>query len=409
LRKLLVAIIIILALSMAAAFAGPVTSGALFRLLLNLRPASALNSLAMNYKPLHKGHIDLATGLYIRENEDIVVFGSPALILRRTYLSGYRVSRHFGIGTTHNGEEYLIGDPEGFQWVAVILATGARLNFKRISPGTSFVNAMFVHDETRTEWRGARLGWTGTNWGLQKSDGSTAVYRGCGGADSNCSILQSRDPAGRTTYYRRNDVGTLLKIDDGGNRWIGFEYDDKARVIRAHASTKKEVRYEYDSRGRLTKVTGSDGIVHRYTHTEMDELATIEEPGTSIENEYKGGRCVRQVNRYPDREPYIFDFTYEVMNGHTTRTTSKRSDGSWIDYTWGDGRYSTSETWGQEGYEPAVFAYERDPATNEITALTVTCPDRTGRPLRHSSNVRPGHEQRIKQNLLQTHCHWKTR
>jgi hypothetical protein len=53
--------------------------------------------------------------------------------------------------------------------------------------------------------------------------------------------------------------------------------------------------------------------------------------------------------------------------------------------------------------------YERDPATNTITALTVTCPDRTGRPLRHSSLIRGGNEEWIKRDLLQTHCSWRAR
>ncbi|HJR58907.1 MAG TPA: DUF6531 domain-containing protein [Vicinamibacterales bacterium] len=385
-------------------FGGPACSGGLFLPLTQPFPGAS-HDLPPDYQPLHKGAVDLSTGLYVRENEDLVVDGTPALILRRTYLSGYRVSKQFGIGATHNGEEYLIGDGDSFQWVSVILASGSRINFRRTSAGASLLNAMYLHDETPTEWHGAQLGWTGLNWALRKRDGSVALFQSCGPA-SICSIIQSRDSDGHITYYRRNPAGQLLKIDDGGDRWIAFEYDAHARISRAQASTGRHVRYEYDARGRLAGVVASDGAVHRYTYTGRDELATIEEPGTSIENLYEGGRCVRQVNRYPDSEPYTFDFTYHVENGALVRTDTKRSDGTWTRYVWGEGRYAVGESLGRDGLEPAVFTYDRDAVTKAVTALTVTCPDRSGRPLRHSSIVRGGNEDQVKRDLLQTHCHW---
>ncbi len=61
------------------------------------------------------------------------------------------------------------------------------------------------------------------------------------------------------------------------------------------------------------------------------------------------------------------------------------------------------------GSESATFTYERDPATNAVTSLTLTCPDRTGRPLRHSSLVRNNNEDWIKWDLMQTRCSLNTR
>ena len=64
--------------------------------------------------------------------------------------------------------------------------------------------------------------------------------------------------------------------------------------------------------------------------------------------------------------------------------------------TWGEGHATSSEYAQPDGYQPAVFTYDRDPTTKAVTALTLTCPDRTGRPLRHSSLVRPDNEDRIR-------------
>ena len=66
-------------------------------------------------------------------------------------------------------------------------------------------------------------------------------------------------------------------------------------------------------------------------------MATIAEPGTTIENSYDdNGRCVRQVNWYPDAEPYIFDFTYRSEGPRVIQAASRRSDGTWAQYTFDD-------------------------------------------------------------------------
>lgn len=358
-----------------------------------------------SYEALHKGHVDLGTGLYLREDEDLVVRGVPALILRRTYLSNYRVSKQFGVGTTHDGEVYLFGDGVRFQSASLILATGTRINFKRVSSGASFWNAMYEHNESFGEWQGARLGWTGSSWALRRTDGSLSVFQPCAGAGS-CSILKARDADGHTVMYRRDGRGRLARME-GGTRWIAFDYDGENRITRAYDSTQHEVRYEYDVKGRLSRVIGSDSAIRRYTYTPKDQVATIVEPGTDIENSYDAdGRCIRQVNRFPDAEPYVFDFSYRVEGGAVVQADTKTSDETWSRYTFTNG-YVTRETWERTGLQPALFTYDRDATTNAITALTVTCPDRTGRPLRHSSIVTDGNEEWIKWGLLQTHCSWR--
>ena len=330
------------------------------------------------YAPLHRGAVDLATGLYFRENEDLVVPGRPALILRRTYLSGYHASNQFGVGTLHNGEEYLIGDGERFQWVALILARGTRIEFTRTTPGTSLADAEYIHDTTDTEWRGATLIWTGLTWILQKRDGATLTFKGCGPEPrSVCSIIQSRDPEGRTTYYRRDPGGLLLKMEDGGARWISFEYDDMHRITRAYASTGRWVRYVYDDRGRLWSATTSEGQEYAYTYTDLDELEAIDEPGTSIVNTYANGRCIRQINNDPGAEPLVFEFAYLVVGGRIVQTDSRTSDGRHRSYTWNEASQTVAETLVMKGYDPIVFDSQLSPTTR--SALIRIGPQTAGR------------------------------
>jgi YD repeat-containing protein len=409
LRKLLIGVLIVCVAGLAAMFAGPVASGAVLLLLPNNGPR-ADHDLPESYSPLHKGHVGLATGLYTREDEDIVLRGTPALILRRTYLSNYRVTKQFGVGATHTGEWFLIGDGERFAWASLILSDGSRIRFDRVSSGSSFLNAMYEHRETHGEWQGARLGWTGGGWTLRRRDGNLARFLACG-EGSVCSLVQTRDADGHTIHYRRERSGRLARIEASADRWIAFDYDAHDRIARAYSSSNDEVRYVYDEGGRLSRVTASDGRIHRYTYTARDQIATIEDPGTTIENTYNDdGRCIRQVNRFPgEAELDVFNFAYTLKGNTVAETNTTRSDGTWSRYTFGESQYTTSEAWGSAGVEPATIAYERDQSTHVVTALTVTCPDRTGRPLRHMSLVKPGREEWIKWDLLRTHCSWRKR
>ena len=75
-------------------------------------------------------------------------------------------------------------------------------------------------------------------------------------------------------------------------------------------------------------------------------------------------------------------------------------------YSFDDRHYTTSETWTSGDAVSAAFTYERDPTTRAVTALTLTCPDRRGLPLRHTSIVRPGQEERVKEELSRSRCYW---
>ena len=392
----------------AAPFGGAVSSGALLLLLPASDPPQA-HDLPETYQPRHKGHIHLGTGLYIREDEDLVVGGTPALILRRTHRSGHRLASGFGIGTTHNGELHLVGDPEKFQWVALVLADGGWVRFERTSSGTSFYNAMYEHRATPSEWLGAQLGWTGNGWALRRRDGTLMVFQGCGtGSAPVCSILRERDSDGHIIHYRRDSDGRLSRIEAEDNRWIAFDYDEGNHIKRAYDQAGREVTYAYDTAGRLSQWKSHEGRESRFEYTDLDELRLIVDRGLTVENTYDGGRVIRQVTHSGDGgEPFSFDFAYRAKDGVVVQADTVRSDGTWTRYTYGAHRYIDVETWGSAGFVPATFVYERDPVTNVITALTLTCPDRKGRPLRHSSGVPNGYEDWIKWDLLRTNCSWR--
>jgi YD repeat-containing protein len=406
LRKILIAAVVCMTLFVTALFAGPVSSGALL-LLLPAGASAVEHDLPPDYQAVHKGAAYLSTGVYWRENEDLIVRGTPALILKRTYLSGYHQALPFGIGTTHSGDLWLRGDGERFQWAELILDSGARVTFQRTSSGTSFANAMYQHRGGVPGWEDARLGWTGVHWALRRTDGALFVFLPCSGRGQFCSLVRARDEDGHSTYYRRDRHRRLVAIESG-DRWIKLDYDGRDRITHARGSNGVEVRYEYEKGGRLSKVTSSDGSVRRYGYNDRNELTSIEEPGTSIENHFENGRCVRQINRFSDGSPpYVFDRIYDVNGKRVVRTENRRSDGTWVRYLWNDLGAAVSEAHGYGQHEAYSLTYERDTTSQLVTALTLTCPDRRGQPLRHTSVVSGGNDDAIKEGLLGTHCSWR--
>lgn len=323
---------------------------------------------------VHKGGVDHSVGLYIREDEDLIVTDVIPLVLRRTYLSGDHVSRQFGIGGTHPGEWYLIGDSATFQWAELILADGGRIHFNRDSLDTSSDNPRFEHLSTPTAFWGSKLERAGLEWALRFTDGSVALFQRCSVTKTHtCALVEIRDADGRRIRYVRDPTGLLLQIQ-GPTREIAFDYDAHGRVIRAYDSLTHGVSYSYDERGRLTQVVASDGTIREYTYNERDEMITIDEPGWVIHNTFDdAGRVVRQITQLsPPEELITFEFAYTVVDGSIVQTDMTRN-GERTRYTYNSSHYELTETIDADGPNPLSVTYDRSAATNAITALTLQC------------------------------------
>src|SRR5215471_19652530 len=83
-RVTLIVLIAATTLVLAVVYVSRFASGAM-ALSRQVAGAAPMPPIPEGYRPLHKGHIDLATGLYVREDEDVVLRGAPSFILRRTY------------------------------------------------------------------------------------------------------------------------------------------------------------------------------------------------------------------------------------------------------------------------------------------------------------------------------------
>ena len=378
---------------------GPLSSGALFLLLPSTSPPASSTDLPLSYRPLHRGYVDLESGLYIREDEDIVLSESPSFVWRRAYLSRDRIARHMGIGTTHNAEWYLMGDVRDLQRVQLIRENGARITFDRTSRGWSYGNAMFVHTSTATGFYGARLGWVGQGWALRFPNDVLAMFKSCDTPDNPCSLISVRDPHGRVVRFNRDERGVLRSIEAGAQQ-LTFDYDDRKRVVRASHGTH-EATYSYDDRGRLVRATAG-AVTRSFRYGSRDEMLAIEEPNRSIENTYDSDlRVIRQVVRRSGQPDHAQSFAYTVHDGKVVETTITGRGGSRTVYRWNDQRHHDLEI--HEGDGQSVMVQYARPDGVFTQSMTVSCTSE-GRVVSETVDVWPGEESRVKNEVIERIC-----
>jgi YD repeat-containing protein len=366
-------------------------------------PQPAKASPGPPHRPRHKGGADLSTGLYVREDEDLVLGTAMPVILSRAHLSGDHYSRRFGVGATHAGEWWLSGDNDPrIPWADLILATGMHIHFTRISPGHTQADAVLRHVSSATEFNGARLAWTGSRWEMTFRDGSLAAFVDCQDDDTTCLLVERRDGQGHRIEYVRDASQRLLRMESEG-QWIGLEYDDLKRIIRASDQAGHSVSYDYDGRGRLVRARYSSGVVRTYAYDDHDNMTGIDEPGRIIRNWYdEADRFRRQeVRSSPhDSDPYIATARYVVAGGEIVQVDFDEGDGlTRIRY---DARYTVSETLDADSSFPIIFKYSRDATSHAVTAVTMTCGRGAehGVPLAFGDNADTG----LKRRLIREMC-----
>ena len=334
--------------------------------------------------------VDLATGLYLLENDDLIVHDDPPIRFTRTYRNRDPQSRAFGIGTNHPYDLFLIGDNATFAWAALITAEGSRIHYVRVSLGSSIPDAVYEHTATPTIFYKSRLKWTGRGWQIDLQDGSQYSFTACGGPNTRCAMIDYRDSRGRALTMTRDAAGNLTSITTPNNRGIQLAYDAGNRIIRARGQAGSLIRvitYEYDDRGRLIKARAGN-VTKEYTYDDAHQLLTIKEPGVLITNAYdEGGRVIKQSID----DGRTFKFAYTLSNqGRITQTDVSEPDGSLRRVVFNAQGYTLSDTYAVGTPAQVSIIYRREAGSHRVQTVTVACASKKG-PLKLAA--RPGPQE----------------
>jgi YD repeat-containing protein len=272
--------------------------------------------------------VDVATGLFIMEKTDLYLpDGTMPIALKRTYRQNDTYSRAFGIGTSHAYDLFFVGDVNPYTYIQLILPDGQKYRYDRISPGTSYIDAVYEHVTSRTKWYKSRISWNGTGWDLRLKDGTLYAFRD--GFDATRpgqgGLLRIQDPNGNTTIIARDSAGNATRITASGGRWIALTYNVANRITQAQDNIGRTLTYEYDATGRLIKVTDPNGGTNEFTYDVSSRMLTVKDARSIVflTNEYDAtGKVTKQT--MVDGGTYLFNYTMNGSNVIQTDVTDPR-------------------------------------------------------------------------------------
>jgi RHS repeat-associated protein len=272
--------------------------------------------------------VSLATGQFTYSKTDLALPDTIPIEFTRTYMSNDNQSRAFGIGATHSYNIFLVGDgsdSDPYTYQELILPNGARIRFDRISTGTSFSNAVYVHVSSKTPFYGARISYVAnpSSWLLTLKNGATytfPVYQKFSTNPSCEGPSQISDVNGNTINLTRvapfSNAATgceLTTITSSNGRSISLTYDTQGRITQAVDNIGRTVLYSYDAAGRLSTVTDAAGGVTTYTYDDQNRMLTIKDPRNIVylTNHYDAAGRVDQQTAI-DTGTYLFNWTPTV-------------------------------------------------------------------------------------------------
>lgn len=236
--------------------------------------------------------VNLGTGNFIYEKEDMKLEGTPAMSLTRFYNTLDRETGSLGKGWRHSFEIFLkINNDE----VQLYLPDGKKITFRKIKEGT------YTSDKTRD-----RLVKEHNIYCLKKSNGDTFQF------DLNGNCLCFEEESGNRISYSMED-GLLKRVkreDDGAS--YEFHYNAEKKLESISDSTGRSIIYEYSEEGSLQKASCLAGGFFAYQYEQSGYISKVSSvDGTAIvENFFDNqGRCTSQ--NFPDGGSVSFGYDDE--------------------------------------------------------------------------------------------------
>jgi len=207
-------------------------------------------------------HVDPSTGALLVTSTDLAVPGQAPLVLRRTYRTFHPTSRAFGRGANFTYGIFLYSAKE-YEEADLVLPSEALVHYVRVSPGTSWVDAVFRSTSIAPAFTGSTLAWNGAGWDLGLADGTVLVF----GERAPLQAIRQANGAQVTIVRRGGDPnGDIVALRSTDGRCVGLAYDGSGRITSAWDDTGRTMGYAYDPAGHLSRVSASSGAITEYRY-----------------------------------------------------------------------------------------------------------------------------------------------
>jgi YD repeat-containing protein len=285
-------------------------------------------------QPVDRFETDLRRGNFILRQSDLVISGAGlAMPLTRSYNSQGWMPQNknhaFGLNANHPYDIAPLGTHFPYTEQYIVLENGDFLYFSRVSAGSGYSDAIFLHSETGTSFYKATTQWNGDGWLTRLQDGSTIRFPDSYKSKSLAqgAAVEMVDGAGNKIELVRDSKRNLREIQGPAGTFIKLEYDGGDRIVRAADDRGEWASYRYDAAGHLTDVAHSTGGSRYYYYEDgLLTWARDEKGRVLVHNSYHGGWVVEQTFGNGQTIGYHYDL---AKNGkYAERVRVRLPDGS---------------------------------------------------------------------------------
>ena len=330
--------------------------------------------------------VDLATGIFTMEKVDLLLPDVIPIVIRREYRQNDAVLRggEYGVGQSHFYQMMLVGDYTTFGFAELVLANGARIHYRRTSPGTDKAGAVMEHTGTVgapvtptgfyasvLRWNAARPGWD-----ITFTDGT--IYQFAPVGHLGTPLTGIRDRVGnQLTVSRTGTYGELIaRITSPNGRWVDFVNGASGGpVMQIRDNLGRTVAYTYDAQFRLTTVTDAGGGVTRFSYHPQGAQYALIQSITDARNityltnvwDLQNRRIVSQTQA----DGTTFQFAYTVDGqGKVTQTEMTDPRGTVRRLTFNGAGYALTDTRAHGSAIAQTTTYVRNATSNLVTSMT---------------------------------------
>lgn len=258
---------------------------------------------------------DFRDGNFVMRETDLRIYDVFDVPLTRSYRSrnwaANNPAQAFGRNTSHPYDIAPVGTRNPYTWQLLVLEDGEFLYFNRISQGTGYSDALYMHAETSTRFYKATQQWNGNGWTMKLADGSEILFPESYLAKNMAqgAPVEMRDPHGNRLQLIRDAQRNLKEIRTPHGHWIKFDYDQSSRITRAATDAGDSAQYLYNADGMLTTVSYSNGQQRHYQYQNALMTQVSDQAGRIlVQNTFDRGLLKQQ--KFEDGSTFSYSYDW---------------------------------------------------------------------------------------------------